>query len=67
MESNEKKSKNGVARLREHFYEIKKNIKISPELEEATHQKKPTEKKENELSDDQRKIALPKRDQDLDL
>lgn len=69
MESNEKKQKTGIARLRERFWEIKRNIRISPELEEATRQRKPEAKpKENgEDQGDRKKIARPNRDKDLDL
>lgn len=41
MESKDNKEKSGVAKLRERFYEIKRKIKPSPELEEAVRQKKP--------------------------
>ncbi|OFZ79687.1 MAG: hypothetical protein A2583_06740 [Bdellovibrionales bacterium RIFOXYD1_FULL_53_11] len=65
MKSNDKK--NGVAKLRERFYKIKKSIKISPELDEATRVKNPNEIKEKNSNQDNRKIALPKHDKDLDL
>lgn len=52
MDSNEdKRAKNGVARLRERFYEIKRNIKIPPELIDALREKKPVEEKEKSDSD----------------
>ncbi len=65
---NEPKSR--VTQLRDKLREIKKNIRISPELEEATREKKPTTGKDGKTdrSDyDNRKIASPKRDRDLDL
>ena len=65
MSKKEKRSLTGVARLRERFYQIKSRIKISPELEKATREKKPsTEQEENEV---QKKIAQPKRDWEVDL
>ena len=67
MKTTEKKPKNGAERLRDRFFEIKKNIKISPELEKATSEKKPADKTEKELDYDDRKIASPKQSGDLDL
>lgn len=66
MESNVKKPKNGVARLRERFFEIKRNIKITPELEDAVKGTRPSDEKK-ESGKTQKKIAAPKTLGDLDL
>jgi len=68
----ENKIQSRVTQLRDKLREIKRNRKISPELEEATREKKPgsPNSKDNKpvRSDyDNRKIASPKRDRDLDL
>lgn len=63
--NNDKAAKAGVERLRERYYEIKRNIKISPGLGESLTKKKPAEKKDN-ADKDRKKIARPPRE-DLDL
>lgn len=69
MASNkDKAAKDGGGRLRERYYEIRKNIKISPELEEATRERKPIEKQERDTeTDTKKKIASPRRERDADL
>lgn len=66
MESNEMKPKTAVAKIRERFYERMRNWMPSPELKEAIKQKKPAEEKDQE-EQPKKKIALPKRPEDLDL
>jgi hypothetical protein len=63
--NNDKAAKAGVARLRERYHEIKRNIKISPKLEDALTKRKPVEKKD-EANKSEKKIARPPRE-DLDL
>lgn len=61
-----KKEINGVAKLRERFYEIKRNIKLPTELAETLKQRDPLQKKNDEAIDE-KKIASPKPREDLDL
>jgi hypothetical protein len=67
MNPEEKKEKSGVAKIRERFQERMRNWKPSPELEEAIKQKKPLEEGDKTADQPQRKIANPKRREDLDL
>lgn len=63
----ETKKKTAVENLRERFYNIKKNIKPSPELRDIL-KKKDRKDDTDRSTEDRKKIALPKKpDHDLDI
>lgn len=66
MSTMEKKEKNGVAKIRERFFERLKNWKPSPELEEVIKQKSP-EPKKDDVNLPEKKIARPSRENEADL
>lgn len=61
----ETKKKTAVENLRERFYNIKKNIKPSPELRDIL--KKKDRKDDADRSTEDRKKIAKKRDRDLDI
>jgi hypothetical protein len=69
MKSNVKISEKGAgARLREKLRGIKRDIKPSPDLVEITRERpNPAREIEDEDGQRRRKIAAPKRPEDLDL
>ncbi len=61
-----KKELTGVAKIRERYFERRRNWKPSPELEEVTREKKPSVQKKDQ-EQPEKKIAHINQREDLDL